>query len=70
MTLAEQAQLAGLLEQHGCWLLENDIHGGLEFEACAGYLRDLVNPERLMVFLPSRNSWARKRPMVTCCRGT
>ncbi|AIG01188.1 GntR family transcriptional regulator [Pseudomonas fluorescens] len=50
LTLVDQAQVARLLEQHGCWLLENDIHGGLEFEASTSYLRDVVNPERLMVF--------------------
>nr|WP_178124496.1 PLP-dependent aminotransferase family protein [Pseudomonas sp. WS 5410] len=50
LSLADQAQVAGLLEQYDCWLLENDTHGGLAFEACTRYLRDLVNPERLMVF--------------------
>lgn len=50
MSLADQVQVAGLLEQHACWLLENDIQGGLEFEARSCYLRDWVNPDRLMVF--------------------
>lgn len=50
LSLADQAQVARLLEHAGCWVLENDIHGGLEFEAGTRYLRDLVNPDRLMVF--------------------
>ncbi|MEB0076131.1 PLP-dependent aminotransferase family protein [Pseudomonas sp. CCI3.2] len=43
-------QLAGLLNQHGVWVLENDSHGELCFEQSANRLRDWVNPHRLMVF--------------------
>ncbi|MBH3423990.1 PLP-dependent aminotransferase family protein [Pseudomonas gessardii] len=50
LSLAEQTQVARLLELYGCWLLENDVQGGLEFEASTRYLRDVVNPARLIVF--------------------
>jgi len=46
----DRLQLACLLEHYGCWLLENDSHGELGFEHTGPALRDLVNPERLMVF--------------------
>ena len=41
MTDPERLHVARLLDQHGCWLLENDTFGDL---------RSLVNPERLIVF--------------------
>ncbi|MFC6336611.1 aminotransferase class I/II-fold pyridoxal phosphate-dependent enzyme [Pseudomonas sp. CCM 7891] len=50
MSSRERLQVARLLEQHGCWLLENDTYGELGFEPPEAALRDLVNPERLMVF--------------------
>ncbi|MFO2463462.1 PLP-dependent aminotransferase family protein [Pseudomonas sp. 15FMM2] len=46
----ERPHAARLLEQQGCWLLENDIHGELVFDPSTHFLRDLVNPGRLLVF--------------------
>ncbi|WP_010169433.1 aminotransferase-like domain-containing protein [Pseudomonas sp. PAMC 25886] len=46
----DRMQLVRLLDRHGCWLLENDSHGDLGFEQPITALRDLANPERLMVF--------------------
>jgi DNA-binding transcriptional MocR family regulator len=42
--------IARLLERHDSWVLENDCHGELEFEADAMRFRDLLAPDRLMVF--------------------
>ncbi|MHC8320356.1 aminotransferase-like domain-containing protein [Pseudomonas sp. GB2N2] len=42
--------IAQLLEQHGSWVLENDCYGELEFEPGALRFRDLLDPERLIVF--------------------
>ncbi|PQP03901.1 MULTISPECIES: PLP-dependent aminotransferase family protein [Pseudomonas] len=41
---------AQLLEQHGCWVLENDCYGELEFEPNGLRFRDLLDPDRLIVF--------------------
>ncbi|MBK3509564.1 aminotransferase-like domain-containing protein [Pseudomonas sp. MF6747] len=50
MALRDRLKVAQLLDQHGCWLLENDTCGELSFKPPHTALRDLVNPERLMVF--------------------
>lgn len=50
MSLASRLQVARLLDQHGCWLLENDTYTDLGFERPGACLRDLVNPDRLLVF--------------------
>jgi DNA-binding transcriptional MocR family regulator len=50
MSVQERLHVAHLLEQHGCWLLENDSYGDLAFAAGQPALRNLVNPERLIVF--------------------
>jgi DNA-binding transcriptional MocR family regulator len=50
MPANERRRVAQLLEQHGCWVLENDIYGELAFEHSEWCLRDLVNADRLMVF--------------------
>ncbi|NWC92483.1 MULTISPECIES: PLP-dependent aminotransferase family protein [unclassified Pseudomonas] len=50
MSHHDRLQLVRLLNQHGCWLLENDSHGDLGFEHPITPLRDVANPERLMVF--------------------
>lgn len=42
--------IAQLLEQHGSWVLENDCHGELGFEPDGLRFRDLLNPDRLIVF--------------------
>lgn len=42
--------VAQLLDRQGCWLLENDLYGELCFQPPPAALRDLVNPERLVVF--------------------
>lgn len=42
--------VARMLDQYGCWLLENDTFGELSFKSPQTPLRDLVNPERLVVF--------------------
>lgn len=43
-------RIAHLLRLHGCWVLENDIHGELGHEPGEPRLRDLLDPERLLVF--------------------
>jgi len=50
MSMDERLDVAHLLEQSGCWLLENDTFGELGFEAPHTALRERVNPERLIVF--------------------
>jgi DNA-binding transcriptional MocR family regulator len=50
MSLQDRLHVAHLLDQHGCWLLENDTYGDLAFATAQPALRCLVNPERLMVF--------------------
>ncbi|MGE1155220.1 PLP-dependent aminotransferase family protein [Pseudomonas kitaguniensis] len=42
--------VARLLDHYGCWLLENDTYGELGFKPPPVALRDVVNPERLVVF--------------------
>ena len=42
--------VAELLERHGSWVVENDCHGELEFEAGGRHFRDWLNPDRLIVF--------------------
>lgn len=50
MSAHERQDVAKLLAQYGCWLLENDTFGELSFDASHTALRELVNPERLIVF--------------------
>ncbi|MBC3382843.1 PLP-dependent aminotransferase family protein [Pseudomonas sp. SWRI179] len=42
--------IAQLLERHGTWVLENDSHTDLAFEAGATPFRDLLDPDRLIVY--------------------
>ncbi|MGH8389422.1 MAG: PLP-dependent aminotransferase family protein [Pseudomonas sp.] len=42
--------VAQLLKRHDCWVLENDCYGELEFEPDGLRFRDLLAPERLIVF--------------------
>lgn len=42
--------IARLLERHECWVLENDCYGELGFEPEGLRFRDLLGPERLVVF--------------------
>jgi DNA-binding transcriptional MocR family regulator len=41
---------AQLLARHGSWVLENDCYGELEFEPDGPRFRDLLDPDRLIVF--------------------
>ncbi|NWA67947.1 PLP-dependent aminotransferase family protein [Pseudomonas reactans] len=50
MPLQDRLALAQMLDQYGCWLLENDTFGELGFDEPQAALRELVNPERLIVF--------------------
>lgn len=50
MSAGDRLDVARLLDQYGCWVLENDTFGELNFKLPHTPLRDLVNPERLMVF--------------------
>jgi DNA-binding transcriptional MocR family regulator len=50
MSLDDRLEVARLLNLYGCWLLENDTLGELCFDAPHTALRELVNPERLIVF--------------------
>ncbi|RON51973.1 aminotransferase-like domain-containing protein [Pseudomonas frederiksbergensis] len=42
--------IAQLVTQHGCWVLENDCYGELGFEPDGARFRDLIDPDRLIVF--------------------
>lgn len=42
--------VAQLLERYDCWVLENDCYGELGFESDGLRFRDLLTPERLIVF--------------------
>ena len=42
--------IARMLRHHGCWVLENDVYGELSHEPSERRLRDLLDPERLLVF--------------------
>ncbi|MCF5142341.1 GntR family transcriptional regulator [Pseudomonas sp. PA-6-1D] len=46
----DRLEVAQLLDRYDCWLLENDTCGELGFKPAPVALRDLVNPERLVVF--------------------
>ncbi len=50
MPTQDRLAVAQMLDQYGCWLLENDTFGELSFKEPQAALRELVNPERLMVF--------------------
>ncbi|KAB0569142.1 PLP-dependent aminotransferase family protein [Pseudomonas palleroniana] len=50
LSTAERLRVAQLLEHYGGWLLENDTFGELSFASPPVPLRNLVNPERLIVF--------------------
>ena len=50
LSVAQRLQVARLLDQYGCWLLENDTFGELSYAPSQAALRNLVNPERLLVF--------------------
>lgn len=42
--------VAQLLELHGCWVLENDCYRELQFEPDGLRFRDVLDPDRLIVF--------------------
>ncbi|WP_077047740.1 PLP-dependent aminotransferase family protein [Pseudomonas sp. KK4] len=46
----DRQAVAQLLDRHDCWVLENDCYGELGFEASAPRFRDLLAPQRLMIF--------------------
>lgn len=50
LSVPERLQVAHLLDQYGCWLLEDDTFGELSYTSSQAALRNLVNPERLIVF--------------------
>lgn len=47
---ASREAIAHLLLSHGTWLLENDCHGDLLDDVEGEALRELVDPDRLLVF--------------------
>lgn len=49
LPVPQKLQVAELLQRHGIWLVENDVHGEYCFEPTRR-LRSLVDPERLVVF--------------------
>ena len=48
--LADITTLTHLLVQHGTWVLENDAYGELQEEPEGHRIRDLLDPQRLLVF--------------------
>lgn len=49
-TDSNRQSAAQLLKRHGSWVLENDCYGELEFEPNSLRFRDLLDPDRLIVF--------------------
>jgi DNA-binding transcriptional MocR family regulator len=47
---SNRQKTAQLLERHGSWVLENDCYGELEYEPGRPRFRDLLDPDRLIVF--------------------
>jgi DNA-binding transcriptional MocR family regulator len=47
---ANRQAIAHLLVQHGTWVLENDAYGELQEEPEGHRIRDLLDPQRLLVF--------------------
>jgi len=63
MSEADRQAVARLLDQHGVWLLENDLDAELCYRpAAAGYLRELVDPQRLLVFSSLERSVGAEAP--------
>ncbi|MCP3752467.1 PLP-dependent aminotransferase family protein [Pseudomonas sp. SBB6] len=63
MPEADRKAMAQLLDVHGVWLLENDLEAELCFQpAAAGYLRELVDPQRLLVFSSLERSVGAEAP--------
>ncbi len=50
MSADNRQRVARLLQQHDCWVLENDVYGELGHEPNGQRFRDLLDPERLIVF--------------------
>jgi DNA-binding transcriptional MocR family regulator len=49
MAPEQRQRLADVLNLHGLWVLENDSHGALCFDAADPPLRDLIDPQRLLI---------------------
>ncbi|SEI64278.1 PLP-dependent aminotransferase family protein [Pseudomonas sp. NFR16] len=49
MPAEQRARLAEVLNLHGVWVLEDDTHGALCFDRQNPPLRDLIDPERLLI---------------------
>lgn len=49
MAPEQRQRLAEVLNRHGVWVLENDSQGGLCFDEQFTPLRDLIDPERLLI---------------------
>lgn len=49
LPLHNRRGLADLLNRYRVWVLESDSHGELAFEAAPDHLRNLIDPERLMI---------------------
>lgn len=46
----DRLAVAQILERHECWVLENDCYGELGFDAPGVRFRDLLAPQKLMIF--------------------
>lgn len=49
MAFEQRERLAQVLNRHGVWVLENDSQGGLCGDEQSPPLRDLIDPERLLI---------------------
>ena len=49
MDREQRRRLAEVLERHQMWVLENDSHGALCFEPQGTPMRDLIDPQRLLI---------------------
>lgn len=73
--------IAQLLARHDSWVLENDCYGDLGFEPDGPRFRDLLDPDRLIVFstfekiigpealtvICSHGNWVRNCSGIFCC---
>lgn len=48
-TTEQRQALAAVLNRQGVWVLENDSHSELCFQPAEGRLRDLIDPEKLLI---------------------
>jgi DNA-binding transcriptional MocR family regulator len=59
---ADRRAIAQLLNRYRVWVLENDSHGDLTFNGGRGRLRDLIDPQRLIIMGAFDNTLSLETP--------